>query len=311
MLSLFPFLALAFMVGMVTPWQTLVNSKIRAQLDSPLLASCVNCLVGAMLLLCLMLVTGQSFYRDPALLTSLPWWFYISGPLGAAMLVAALVLLPRLGMVGTTVAMMSGMLIFGLTCDHWALFGLTRAPFSLLRALGLFLVVIGILTALQVLSRLHEHALRLNGSLIIWFILGSLAGACGTLQAAVNALLRVAIGSMLYCALFSMVITALLTLLLALCSGQSVRRLRKLHVRGQLINYSGGVMGVINIACNALLLPHIGAGALSTLIIAGQLVCSMLLDHFGVGNLPRRRVNRHKILGIVLILLGLCCIRLL
>ena len=311
MFTLLPFLSASFAVGMVTPWQTLVNSKIRAQVHSALLASSVNCAVGALLLTAGMLVTGQSFYRDLALLSSLPWWLYISGPLGAAMLLGALLLLPRLGMVGTTIAMMSGLVIFGLICDHQAWFSLPRAPFTWLRALGLILVLSGILTALQVFKRWRQHSLALAPHLLGWFILGGLAGACGTLQAAVNAQLRVAIGSMTYCALFSMLVTMVLTFCIAVGVGHRPARLLTLKFKGQLINYSGGLMGVINIAGNALLLPHIGAGALSTLIIAGQLMCSMLLDHVGAGGMPRRPINGHKIAGIMLILLGLCCIRLL
>ncbi len=318
-MSILFFLGAAFITGMATPWQTLVNSKIRAQLDSPFLASCVNCCTGVILLALAMLACGESFYRSADFMAALPWWIYLSGPLGAAMLVSALVLLPRLGMVGTTVAVMCGMLISGLICDHYALLGLTRHPFDPLRALGLLLVIAGILISLHVFrafkqkitQRGSRQSMAFRPSLILWFALGCAAGTCGTVQAAINSVARVQIGSILYTALISMSITALIALLLAALIGQSPVRLTKLKFRGRLLHYSGGLMGVVNITGCALLVGQIGAGALMTLIIAGQLCCSMLLDHFAVMGMPRRRADAARICGLLLILVGMICIRLL
>jgi transporter family-2 protein len=44
---------------------------------------------------------------------------------------------------------------------------------------------------------------------------------------------------------------------------------------------AGGVSGVIYLTGNILLAPKLGAGALVALVVAGQLIFSVLLDHYG------------------------------
>lgn len=300
----------ALLTGTVTPWQTAVNARIRLQLNSALLASFVNCAVGVCLLLLLMLLRGESFYRDIGMLAALPWWYFISGPLGAAILLIALIILPRLGLVGSTIATMSGMLLSGVIFDHFALFHLAEHRFDLPRAAGLLLIFLGLMLTLQVHTYLKHYGSKVQKGAVLWFALGLISGSCMTTQGAVNSLFRQQLHSMLYCALFSMAVTALLCLVLAACSGRGPATLKKLQFKGRLCEYSGGLMGVINICGNALLMPLIGAGTLMTLIIAGQLLCSMLLDHFGVLGLKRRPVTLTKLSSLIIIAAGICCIKL-
>lgn len=309
-MTLFILMTAALLTGMVTPWQTAVNARIRGQLNSALLASFVNCAVGVGLLFLLMVISKESFYRDVGPLLQLPWWYFASGPLGALILLIALIILPRLGLVGTTIAMMSGMILSGVIFDHFALFELEQHLFDLPRALGLLLILIGIMLTLQVHTYLKHHCSEVHAAAVLWFALGLISGCCVTTQGAINALFRQELDSMLYCALFSMAVTALICLVLAACTGRGPGLLLKLQVKGRLYEYTGGVMGVINICGNALLMPIIGAGTLMTLIIAGQILCSMILDHFGVLGLKRRPITAVKIAGLVIIAAGICCIKL-
>jgi transporter family-2 protein len=64
--------------------------------------------------------------------------------------------------------------------------------------------------------------------------------------------------------------------------------------------FAGGVMGTIYLTGNILLAPRLGAGELVGLVVAGQLIFSVLLDHFGwIGfaqhsaSLPRLAVRIH------------------
>lgn len=305
------FFTAAFAVGMLTPWQTAVNGNLRVRLRSPYLAAGVNCITGCLILSLLLLITGADLSVPLSHLSALPWWYYSSGPLGAAILVISLVLLPRLGFVGSTAAIMTGMLVSGLICDHAALFGLARHPFDLYRAGGLTLALIGVACCLQLPAFLRLHTGRFSPALMLFFILGMLSGTCSTVQAAVNAQMRAALHSMLFTALFSMFITALLALSSAAACGHSPRRFKALRFKGQLHNYTGGLCGAASIAGSALLVQQIGAGALMTLVIAGQLCCSMLMDHCAAFGLKRRPFTAGKLLGLVLIIAGLCLIRLL
>ena len=51
-------------------------------------------------------------------------------------------------------------------------------------------------------------------------------------------------------------------------------------------SWSGGLFGAIYIAVSILLLPRLGAFTVITMIVIGQLVTSLVFDHFGILNVP-------------------------
>ncbi len=73
--------------------------------------------------------------------------------------------------------------------------------------------------------------------------------------------------------------------------------------------WTGGIYGLIYIALAVYLIPRIGSAATIALIIAGQLIASVLFDHFGVLGIIRRPLDLGKIVGVVLLLAGVVMIR--
>jgi transporter family-2 protein len=67
--------------------------------------------------------------------------------------------------------------------------------------------------------------------------------------------------------------------------------------------WTGGVIGAIFVAAATLLIPRTGAAALICLIVLGQLVGSVLLDHYGVLH-ARQPIDALRILGVVLVVAG-------
>jgi len=65
----------------------------------------------------------------------------------------------------------------------------------------------------------------------------------------------------------------------------------------------GGVLGAVYVAVFTLLIPRVGAAAAICLAVFGQVVSSMLLDHFGVLQAPRP-VDWTRAAGALLVLLG-------
>jgi bacterial/archaeal transporter family-2 protein len=68
--------------------------------------------------------------------------------------------------------------------------------------------------------------------------------------------------------------------------------------------FAGGLMGVIYLTGTILLAPKLGAGALVGLIIAGQLLFSVLLDHFGWLGFEQHPANFARLSGCVLMIAG-------
>lgn len=64
--------------------------------------------------------------------------------------------------------------------------------------------------------------------------------------------------------------------------------------------WSGGLIGAVFVFVATLLVPRIGAAALICLVVFGQLLGSLILDHFGVLH-ARQPVDALKLLGVALV----------
>jgi transporter family-2 protein len=66
----------------------------------------------------------------------------------------------------------------------------------------------------------------------------------------------------------------------------------------------GGVGGVTIVVTTLVTVRELGAGGVSTAIIAGQLALSVVLDRLGALGLDERAITWEKLLGIALLALG-------
>jgi transporter family-2 protein len=67
---------------------------------------------------------------------------------------------------------------------------------------------------------------------------------------------------------------------------------------------AGGVLGVTYLTGNILLAPKLGAGALVALVVAGQLIFSVLLDHFGWLGFAQHSAGVARLAGCALMIAG-------
>lgn len=302
---------LAILTGAANPVQTAANSKLRTQLSSPFLASLINCSVGVLLLTIANCIFG-SFSLDPDSLAQIPLWEFSGGLMGVFILVIAILLMSRLGGLQTVLITMTGMILSGIILDHFALLGVPRHPFDLNRAIGLVCVILGLILVFKI-PRLVKNGIHLKFkiSAVYCYPLGLFSGALMTLQSAVNASLSASLNSLILTALFCMSVSLILFICIALCTPPGIKQFRKLQVKGQYWILCGGACGAFFVLCNAFLIPHLGAGAVSILCITGQLTCGLIIDHFGLLSAPQRRAELSQILGLVIILLGIIFIRIL
>lgn len=73
--------------------------------------------------------------------------------------------------------------------------------------------------------------------------------------------------------------------------------------------WSGGLFGAIYIGLAILLVPRMGAAAFIALLVAGQMLASVAIDHFGPLGLMQRPVDLPRLLGVVLLVGGAVLIR--
>ena len=71
----------------------------------------------------------------------------------------------------------------------------------------------------------------------------------------------------------------------------------------------GGLLGAFFVAAAAALAPALGAATLVGVTIAGQMIVSIFLDHFGLIGFTQRPMNLWRAVGAVMLLGGVALIR--
>ena len=71
----------------------------------------------------------------------------------------------------------------------------------------------------------------------------------------------------------------------------------------------GGMIGAAVVLGSILAGPKIGALALVSLLLGGQLVASILIDHYGWLGFPIQKMNIQRLLGVLLLVGGFLLVR--
>jgi len=142
----------------------------------------------------------------------------------------------------------------------------------------------------------------------IFALLAMGAGCCIALQASANGKFRQNIGSPLFAAYFSIlgtIITATIAMLIARPALPSTETLRET----QWWNWIGGPLGALIVLAGAALTRELGAAVFISLVVGGQLLCSLLLDHFALMGLEEQPITWGRALGALLVVVGVVCIK--
>jgi len=135
----------------------------------------------------------------------------------------------------------------------------------------------------------------------------TLAGAATALQAPINARLATAVGSAVNAALVSFAVgtVALIGLALVLQVRPDLAAARALPWYA----WIGGLCGVIFVIAATWGVPRLGVATTITLMVAGQLLLGLVLDHFGAFGAPRQPVNLMRVVGVAMVIGGVLLVR--
>ncbi|SDQ05617.1 DMT family transporter [Virgibacillus salinus] len=67
----------------------------------------------------------------------------------------------------------------------------------------------------------------------------------------------------------------------------------------------GGVLGVVYLTSIVISVPFVGVGITMVAVIIGQLVMSMVIEHYGWLGSKKSRINKEKILAIISMIIAL------
>lgn len=142
---------------------------------------------------------------------------------------------------------------------------------------------------------------------LLWPLLTFLSGAFLPVQAALNSRLGKAINSPLHAALISFFVGLVALVAYIVVTGQraNLTDLRSIPVPVWL----GGLLGAFYITVIIFAFPKIGPAYTFGLIVAGQLIVSVALDHFNILVAAPHPINVYRVLGVCLIIAGVVLVR--
>lgn len=139
-------------------------------------------------------------------------------------------------------------------------------------------------------------------------VLAIVAGALISLQAPINAMAGQRLGHVLGGAALSFVVGTVFLLGIVLIGLREHVDFTALKDMSPLL-FLGGLLGAFYVAMSIWLTPKLGVGAVISLGIAGQVLASLALDHYGLLNLAVREVTLGRVSGAVLVLVGAVMVR--
>ncbi|MFJ2689575.1 DMT family transporter [Pseudomonas sp. NPDC087336] len=140
-------------------------------------------------------------------------------------------------------------------------------------------------------------------------LLAAFAGAVVPFQSAINVNLGRGLGHPLWATLASLVVSIMVLLPIMLAMRLPLTSLAFIG-KAPLWMWAGGAFGVCFISLALVLLPKLGASGFMALALAGQVVASLVLDHFGWFGLEERQITLPRLAGAVLLISGVVLIQL-
>lgn len=142
LVPILPMLAL-LVAGSALAMQGPINAALSRGLGDPVVAACVNFLVGFLVLLLINLLRGTGPQAGAFSIT--PFWAFVGGALGACYIVSLVWAIPQTGALTAAAATIFAQLAVALILDRIGAFGLPVQEITWPRVAGLALVMAGLL----------------------------------------------------------------------------------------------------------------------------------------------------------------------
>lgn len=141
----------------------------------------------------------------------------------------------------------------------------------------------------------------------MWIALAFLSGAFLPIQAGLNAKLGKAAESPVYASMLSFLIGTIGLFTYIILTNQTISwagvRAAPAHV------WLGGLLGAFYVTVIILAFPKLGPGLTFGLVVAGQMIISILLEHFNIMVAQQNPISFMKLLGVLLVVAGVIIIR--
>ncbi len=143
---------------------------------------------------------------------------------------------------------------------------------------------------------------------LLYLALALLAGVATALQPAINAKFAQHAGAKVYGGVINFAVGLLAMLVVTAAFRPGVPRAESLGA-GPWWMWAGGLCGAFFVTLALVLVPKVGAANYLAAMIVGQLIASMVLDHYGLLGLAVREISVQRVAGVALMLGGLVLIK--
>ena len=144
--------------------------------------------------------------------------------------------------------------------------------------------------------------------LIFFILLGLIAGATVPIQAGINSRLSSFTGSNISAAIISFLAGSIAIIAFAIIARTPLPKPGAFAGAPWWV-WIGGAFGAFYVVSSIILVNKVGAVSMLAFIIAGQMIASIIIDHYGLAGYPINPISIYKIIGIIFITIGVVFIK--
>ena len=139
---------------------------------------------------------------------------------------------------------------------------------------------------------------------LIYLVLALITGALIPIQASTNSMFSKSIGNPFITGLMVFIV-GLLGMIIFMLLTRTAFPLGHQLVSAPLYSYLGGIIVAAYVVMITILVPRIGVGTSIGLIVTGQIICAVIIDHFGLFSVPVHSISITRIAGVLLMIAGI------
>lgn len=138
-----------------------------------------------------------------------------------------------------------------------------------------------------------------------------LMGSFMAIQPAINGQLRNRVGTVAQAAMISTSVSTIsLAIFVFVIARQPWPPASELFL-GPWWLWIGGLLGAAYVALSVVLVSRLGGAVAFSLVILGQMVCALVMDHYGWFGLPVHELTPQRLTGVALVVAGVVMVRVL
>lgn len=303
---MYVFMLVAFISGLFLSNQSPINARLGYHVKSPFIAAAASFTLGTLFLGIMTWLQLGHLFPSQEFITSQPLWVWAGGVLGCVFLTSNILLFPKIGAVKTVVLPLVGQILTGIAIDTFGLFGAIPTPFSLIPAVGVIIMFVGLL--LTVLTKKAPSMQANTNTSTLWMIWAVFIGMFSAMQQAINGRLGALLHSPVQGAFLSFGIGMILIILVTMFMTRNWPTKAMLK-QVEPWAFFGGILGALFVLTTVISVPQIGTGLTIMIALVGQLIGSILVQQFGFWHANKSSVKPQQIIGILIMLLGIAIIK--